>query len=89
MSLDSTMNFEITGPGGSSGAPEKPMDSVAREVFPKPSPSDSPGVNRSSPKLSKPESKDKISSVFYDDIQGDPGTLESTMNSVLEISFGK
>jgi hypothetical protein len=91
MALDSTMNFEITGPGGGSGAPSTKPDSTQREVFSTPSPNDGGGGRGRNrvPSVSKPESNDKISSVFYDPLTGNPGTLESTMNDVLEISFGK
>jgi hypothetical protein len=91
MSLDSTMTFEITGPGGGSGAPATKPDSTQRDVYPAPGANDGGGERGRNrvPSVSKPESSDKISSVFYDPLKGSPGTLETTMNDVLEISFGK
>ncbi len=91
MALDSTMNFTISGPGGSSGAPSSKQDSTQREVFTTPDPNSGGGERGRNrvPSVSKPESSDVIGSVFYDPLTGDPGTLETTMNDVLEISFGK
>jgi hypothetical protein len=90
-SIDSTQSFVIDGPGGGS-KPSSSFDSTQREVIPTPSPNDgggSRGVNNSSPALSKPETPGIINSVFYDQVSGNPATLDSTLNSVLEISFNK
>jgi hypothetical protein len=91
MSLDSTQSFIIDGPGGGS-KPSTSFDSTQREVHPTPSPNEGGGdrgSNHSSPKLSKPETPSIINSVFYDQVSGNPATLDSTLNSVLEISFNK
>jgi hypothetical protein len=89
--VDSTQSFIIDGPGGG-GKPSSSIDSTQREVFPVPSANDgagSRGVNASSPALAKPETPSIINSIFYDPTSGSPATLDSTMNSVLEISFNK
>jgi hypothetical protein len=90
MSLDSTLNYDITGPGGGGSAPSSKEDSFMSEPLGgKVSPSDSPAKNTSSPKLSKPESSDVVKSVFYDPQNASPGTLDTTLNDVLEISFNE
>lgn len=89
MSLDSTQSFIIDGPGGGS-KPSSSFDSTQQDLYPSPSANDGGGrrgVNESSEKLSKPETPSIINTVFYDQTQGRPATLDSTLNSVLEISF--
>lgn len=84
------MDFEISGPGGGSGAPASREDSTMTMPLGGPaSPSNGPGHNTSSPKLSKPESSDIIKSVFYDPQNAKPGSLDSTLSDVLEISFNE
>jgi hypothetical protein len=89
--IDSTMDYDISGPGGGSGAPENKLESTQRDVWDGKATEISGNKHGANnvPIVSKPESNDKVSSVFYDPA-GDghsPGNLESTMNSVLEINF--
>lgn len=88
--MDSTMNFEISGPGGGGGsAPSSKEDSLMEtNIGSVPNTGGSPARNNV-PSVGKPESSDVIKSVFYEDVKGSPGTLDSTINDVLEISFGK
>lgn len=89
-SIDSTMGFNIEGPGGGS-KPSVKIDSTQSEVFPTPSANEGGGdrgANRF-PSVSKPETPGIINSVFYDDLMGNPTTLDSTLQSPLEIKFGK
>lgn len=86
--LDSTQEFEISGPGGGGRAPASGLDSTQRDVFEKPSPGTSPASHKDEI-VSKPETKDVIGSTFYDPCTGNPGTLDSTMEDILQISFGK
>lgn len=89
-SIDSTMDYNISGPGGGS-KPSTQIDSTQREVMPIPSANDGPGErgrNRVA-SLSKPETPSIINTVFYDPLSGNPASLDSILDSVLEISFGK
>ena len=89
-SIDSTMGFTIEGPGGGS-KPSVKIDSTQRDVFGTPSPNDGPGSRGANnfPSVSKPETPGIINTVFYDDLSGNPTTLDSTLNSPLEIKFNK
>lgn len=90
MSLDSTMDFVITGPGGNSSAPSTRVDSEMETPFgSKVSPSDAPGKNNVG-SVSKGETPGKINSVFYDPLSPSPGKVDTTMNEVfVEKSFTK
>ena len=93
MSLDSPNRIIPQGPGGGSSAPAGRVDSTQRDVFPKPdanSGGDETGANRV-PSVSKPETPGQIDSVFYDRCTdgASPGSLDSTLNDVLQVSFGK
>jgi len=87
MALDSTMTFEIKGPGGSSSAPEKPLDGTQRDVWGKPNENSGGGERGRNrvPSVSKPESSDKISSVFYDSTPANPGSLDSTLDDIFQL----
>lgn len=89
MALDSTMNFEISGPGGGSGAPSTKDDTTLEtNIGSVPSLNSSPAKNNV-PSVGKPETSDIINTRFYEDVSGNPGTLDSTLSDVLEISFNK
>lgn len=88
MSLDSTLQFEISGPGGGGKAPSAPTDSTQESnIGAVPSLGGSPGKNNF-PSVNKPESSDIVKSVFFEDsIKGNPGDLDSTLEDILQISF--
>jgi hypothetical protein len=88
--VDSTQSFEISGPGGGS-KPSSSIDSTQRDVFGTPSPNDGPGDRgrHASDVVGKPETPGIINTVFYVPVPGAPASLDSTFDSVLDISFKK
>lgn len=86
--MDSTMSYEINGPGGGTSSPGLKEDTLlSSDVGPTPSAGESPARNKV-PVVGKPESAGIIQTVFYEDsIKGNPGTLDGTLSDILEISF--
>ncbi len=89
MAIDTTMDFNITGPGGNSSAPSTNIASEMQTPFgSKVSASDAPGKNKV-PSVGKPETPGKINSVFYDEQNASPGKLDTLFNDAMDFDYNE
>lgn len=64
------------------------LDTTMQDVPSSPNPQRPPAQHRDA-SVGKPETPGRINTVLYDEVSGSPGSLETTLSSVLEISFNK